>query len=126
VTENKSDMLNDKAIAQCTNSGGMIVWEYLQEPGSTTAQVQDGDGRDKQWVKWLNCTIYTKYREGIMSRTTASDGSWTLIHFAQATYMTTPTVIMHMHICPPAVVPGVALPSTEDYLCCSIALYFIL
>ena len=57
-----------------------------------------------------------------MSRTTASDGSWTLIHFAQATYMTTPTVIMHMHICPPAVVPGVALPSTEDYLCCNVAL----
>ena len=99
---------------------------YLQVPGSTTAQVQDGDGRDKQWVKCLNCTIYTKYREGIMSRTTASDGSWTLIHFAQATYMTTPTVMMHMHICPPAVVPGVALPSTEDYLCCNIALYFIL
>ena len=75
MTENKSDMLNDKAIAQCTNSGGTIVCEYLQVPGSTTAQVRDGDGRDKWWVKWLNCTIYTKYREGIMSRTTASDGS---------------------------------------------------
>ena len=50
-----------------------------------------------------------------MSRTTASNGSWTLIHYAQATYMTTATVIMHMHICTPAVVPGVALPSTEDY-----------
>ena len=34
VTENKSDMLNDKAIAQCTNSGGMIVCEYLQVPGA--------------------------------------------------------------------------------------------
>jgi len=99
----------------------MIVCEYLQVPGSTTARVRDGDSRDKWWVKWLNCTIYTKYREGIMSRTTASDGSWTLIHFAQATYMTTPTVIMHMHIRPPAVVPGVALPSTEDYLCCNMA-----
>jgi len=118
-------MLSNKAIAQRTNSGGMTMCEYLQVPGSTTARVQDGDGRDKRWVKRLNCTIYTKYREGIMSRTTASDGSWKLIHFEQATYMTTPTVIMHMHICPPAVVPGVALPSTEDYLCCNIALYFI-
>jgi len=27
-----------------------------------------------------------------MSRTTASDASWTLIHFARATYMTMPTV----------------------------------
>ena len=45
VTENKSDMLNDKAIAQRTNSGGKIVCEYLQVPGSTTAQVRDGDGR---------------------------------------------------------------------------------
>jgi len=35
-------------------------------------------------------------------------------------------VIRHMHICPPAFVPGVALPSTEDYLCYNIALYFIL
>ena len=75
MIENKSDMLNDKAIAQHSNSGGMIVCEYLQVPGSTTAQVQDGDGRDKWWVKRLNCMIYTKYREGIMSRTTASDGS---------------------------------------------------
>ena len=54
MTENKSDMLNDKAIAQRTNSGGMIVCEYLQVPGSTTAQVRDGDGRE---VKRLNCTI---------------------------------------------------------------------
>ena len=68
--------------------------QYLLVPCSTTAQVQDGDGGDKQWVKCLNCTIYTKYREGIMSRTTASNGSWTLIHYAQATYMTTPTVII--------------------------------
>ena len=45
VTENKSDMLNDKAIAQCTNSGGMIVCEYLQVPDSITARVRDGDGR---------------------------------------------------------------------------------
>ena len=45
MTENKSDMLNDKAIAQCTNRGGMIVCEYLQVPGSTTARVRDGDGR---------------------------------------------------------------------------------
>ena len=51
VTEKKSDILNDKAIAQSTNSGGMIVCEYLQVPGSTTTQVRDGDGRDKQWVK---------------------------------------------------------------------------
>ena len=93
---------------------------------SITARVRDGDGRDKRWVKQWNCKIYTTYRKGIMSITAASDGSWTLIHIAQATYMTTPTVIMHMYICPAAVVPGVALPSTEDYLCCNIALYFIL
>jgi len=49
--------------------------ENLQVLGSTTAQMQDGDGREKLWVKLLNCTIYTKYREGIMSRTAASDGS---------------------------------------------------
>jgi len=50
-----------------------------------------------------------------MSRTTASDGSWTLIHFAQATYMTTPTVIMHMHSVHQQLFQlGVALPSTED------------
>ena len=51
MTESKSDMLNDKAIAQCTNSGGMIVCEYLQVPGSTTPRVQDGDDRDKWLVK---------------------------------------------------------------------------
>ena len=51
VTESKSDMLNDKAIAQCTNSGGLIMCEYLQEPCSTTPRVQDGDGRDKWLVK---------------------------------------------------------------------------
>jgi len=44
-------MLSNKAIAQRTNSGGMIICEYLQVPGSTTARVQDGDGRDKRWVK---------------------------------------------------------------------------
>ena len=45
VTENKSDMLNHKAIVKCTNSGSMIMHEYLQVPDSITAQVRDGDGR---------------------------------------------------------------------------------
>jgi len=123
VTEKKSDMLNDKAIAQRTNSGGMIMCEYLQVPCSTTARVRDGDGRDKWWVMRLNCTIYTKYREGIMSRTTANDRSWTLIHFAQATCLQ--WLCIFTSIYQHAVVPEVALPSTEDYLCCNIALYFI-
>jgi len=29
----------------------MIICEYLQVPCSATARVQDGDGRDKRWVK---------------------------------------------------------------------------
>jgi len=31
-----------------------------------------------------------------MSRTTASDGSWMLIHHTHTTHMTTPTLILHM------------------------------
>ena len=51
-----------------------------------TAQVRDRNGREKQWVQCLNCTICMKYKGRVMSRTTASDSSWTLINFARATY----------------------------------------
>ena len=62
----------------------MILYESLRLP--------DCLGVRQRWLREavglaLKCTIFTKYKERVMSGTTASDGSWTLIHFARTIHV---------------------------------------
>jgi len=70
-----------------------------------------------EWVRHLNCTICTKYKEGVMSRTTLSDGSCMSIHFARAIYIM-PHPQWLCTCCPAAAVQGVTrtfISTEKDY-----------
>ena len=123
MLSDRKQMFNDKGIAQCTNSGGMIMCEYLQGPGSTTTRVQDGDAETNGGLSgWTVRSTWSIGKGSWVELQQAMDFEcWFTLLKLHKNYMTMPTVVVHMHICPQAVIPEVVLPSTEDYLCCNIA-----
>jgi len=73
--------------------------------------------RGKWWVKhWTASSVQNIMKGSWVEEATVSSGSWdywVLIHFTQATYMTTPTVIQMY--CPPAAVLGVSSRGTVGH-----------
>lgn len=55
------------AMAECANIGGTVWCESLQVPDCPGVRWQ-------REVVGLNCTVCTKYKEHVMSRTTANIG----------------------------------------------------